>query len=1027
MDHRRSMAGNSSPPHNHVQQRRRRAPLLSLIAWFSVAAAMPLQHRVRTSSRHLQYRHVLENRKRGHHKKFWIPSTRSNRAGSNLNSQGILEPALEILDSEDFEETLWSLRLKGNPNENYRNNDPRLRSYSNGRAPSTRYLRQLFEQFIGQDSLNDEIVLNSTSNVTTVVTNDTINETSIHIEADDEVYNDTNSQEETQHFQPLRIRAILPESAGKGELLTEDERRALFHDMLSPALLAWGNTLRVDPVVGNLTVDVTQLVDGETCGPGIDSGLPSMRVPVSHMTEGIADTDMLVYLSLDFVVPRFYNDSNATDFGGNSTDDWLEEVYDEESTEPDDFRRSLQWLENATIGAPLIEKKTVEKFQLTHDSIVDNTTDDTATVVCNGDYLAAASFCSTDQYDRPTAALLHICIDEDFFDPSKLQRNIVTLMHELGHALGFNSLSMAHFRRTDGTPYTTRVNGEVPDSLIECTGPQADRRWATVALPSEEVLRFREVRGGVRVAELVTPSVLQVVRNHFDCQELTGAELESGEALPLDSAEDGYGCIGDHWERRLFSGDLMNPVVDDSYDSPRISTLTLAYFADSGWYQVDLSGSRVASGWGRGAGCGFAMEACISENGEVPPQNTPFFCNEIPTPESRSISSEIHGCTHDLARKAICSMGHYGLDLPWEYQYFHETYGSDVGGNDALMDYCPVYLGFDNGLCSSSEAGKYMQASQIEEFGQRNSRCVKGNINRLKPNTALCLPIACVIEDRSLRIRLGNIWHRCLDADQLISEDGVVVWCPDPRRVCPTFFCRYDCLGTSGQCDYESGNCMCEYDGISVNGEPVFQVCGLEGEDVDFGPGVFLRPTEADEIDSSVLPHPDSPLSDYYVPTERELQGSDEPILLSWAVLGSGVGAIILLFLAYVWWRKYKHDWQLPTAWFLRSNDEGDPTVDTIQRNKDKMVASVLVDMRIQANAQLNESLAETVEQLTESEASREEKSESLSEYSSRQSDTLSEVDTSFDDTVEETMEELPQNSQIIRRRRVALDEQMPA
>jgi len=149
--------------------------------------------------------------------------------------------------------------------------------------------------------------------------------------------------------------------------------------------------------------------------------------------------------------------------------------------------------------------------------------------------------------------------------------------------LGFNSLSLAHFRRLDGSPITPRVKGEVPVTEVECTGPLNGRSYANVTLPSEEILRFRTVRGGVRVAEVVTPSVAQVVRNHFDCQDLPGAELESGEFLPLATDLIETSCIGDHWERRLFKSDLMNPLVQDLEFDPRVSTLDLAYFADSGW------------------------------------------------------------------------------------------------------------------------------------------------------------------------------------------------------------------------------------------------------------------------------------------------------------------------------------------------------------------------------------------------------------------------------------------------------------
>jgi hypothetical protein len=70
---------------------------------------------------------------------------------------------------------------------------------------------------------------------------------------------------------------------------------------LKPALLVWSSALRVEPVQGNLTVDRAQLVDHETCGPGRDSGLPSVLVPPMHMTVGVPNTDMLVYLNLQFV------------------------------------------------------------------------------------------------------------------------------------------------------------------------------------------------------------------------------------------------------------------------------------------------------------------------------------------------------------------------------------------------------------------------------------------------------------------------------------------------------------------------------------------------------------------------------------------------------------------------------------------------------------------------------------------------------------------------------------------------------
>ena len=66
-----------------------------------------------------------------------------------------------------------------------------------------------------------------------------------------------------------------------------------------------------------LTVNQTQLVDGETCGPGKDSGLPSIKVPIQHITDGIPETDMIVYLSLGFAISTY--NSSATETNNSST------------------------------------------------------------------------------------------------------------------------------------------------------------------------------------------------------------------------------------------------------------------------------------------------------------------------------------------------------------------------------------------------------------------------------------------------------------------------------------------------------------------------------------------------------------------------------------------------------------------------------------------------------------------------------------------------------------------------------------
>jgi hypothetical protein len=946
---------------------RSRVALFILLYWASSEASPLKQNRVRRAQRQVPYQHTLQSRARRPYDKFRRSSITESHV-ETTDSEGTRRRTLEL---EDYEEGRFWVYCSSPDKLNTNYDKQSKRSY----------VRKLYDQFVGEDASAHP------GNQTNVTTEVDFNSTSSNATGESIVYTRSNETAYHTEFTPLRIRAVLAEDS---DFLTTGERESLFHDMLSPALLSWSSALRVDPVAGNLTVDPHQLLNGEVCGPG--NGLPSIVVPKQHTEEGIPNTDIIVYLSLGFMTVR--NKTNATLSYPNNTSN-VDEI-DEDADEP-------------------------ENRGMRKDEEIENTPD-SSSFTCSGEYLAAASFCSTDQYDRPTAALLHICVDETFFHLSKRNRNTMTLMHELGHALGFNSLSMAHFRRQDGSPITPRVNGTIPDTKIECTGPSENRTFANVALPSEEILKFREVRGGVRVAELVTPSILQVVRNQFDCQALTGAELESGEGLPLAMISEGHGCIGDHWERRLFSTDLMNAIIDAADYSSRISTLTLAYFADSGWYQVDLNYAKVAAGWGRGTGCNFVNDTCIGADGQVPPQNAPFFCNDIPTDHSRSFAEEIHGCTPDLSRKAICSIGKYDHALPHEFQYFQDTYGSDVGGSDAFMDYCPVYSGFDNGLCSNIQNAQYIKANQIETFGRRNSRCLLGDVGS-NHKIALCLPIACVVEDQTLRINVDSVWHTCEKAGQVITSGTASVICPDPIRICPTFYCPFDCLGTGGICDYPSGECLCEYQNISdtsLSHSMIVAECGSLEEamlgDTDEMPLnipiIILK--ESDGKKQSILPPTDSPLSDYYVPTTQSLEENNlVPSLIM--VIALAIGGALLLLLGFMWRERY-----------MRRNVEVENT-SPVDNNKDKMLATVLNGMRIYGGLapQLNESLADTDEQLTESVASAMRSDMSDISFSGESQSGVSEVDSSLQGDVETeniSQELVPDESRIIRRRRVGAE-----
>lgn len=471
---------------------------------------------------------------------------------------------------------------------------------------------------------------------------------------------------------------------------------------------------------------------------------------------------------------------------------------------------------------------------------------------------------------------------------------------------------------------------------------------------------------------------MQVVRNHFDCQEALGAELESGEFLPLSTSPNNVSCLGDHWERRLFQSDLMNPLVEmENHEAnPFFSTLTLAFFADSGWYQVDLSRADYPSSWGRGAGCDFVSQPCVSEDGKVLPSAQQFFCTQKPSNTSsvdETFSSEIQGCTSDLSRKASCSLGKYAGELPREYQYFKNEYGAEFGGSDPFMDYCPVYAGFSNGLCSDSSSEALIRVSSVERFGRRDSRCLSsqvkvkqesstGNDGIQVGTTALCLPIACVVEDHSLRIQVNGNWQVCSGNGQVLSvtigNEVVDITCPDPIGVCPTFYCQRDCLGRSDGrtvCSYTVGDCICTTANSTEHN--ITSSCNHVAGEAENSPGMN-QTTEEDTATGETgmflntnqlkneLPDPQSPLADYYVPTARNLREEQSGFFEEhwiWFLVGS-VALILAVSVCVLVYRRKK---RLVLLLNEPGNENDQPEVDFPNPDKDKMMASIVVNLRM--------------------------------------------------------------------------------
>lgn len=158
---------------------------------------------------------------------------------------------------------------------------------------------------------------------------------------------------------------------------------------------------------------------------------------------------------------------------------------------------------------------------------------------CPTNTLAVAVRCNTDQWDRPTAGAINVCLDNiqlnaDGTASEQVTRDYMDVtLHEVGHVLGHASTSYRYFYDPDtGEPRTTRP---FSTSTQECVNGVSK----TTYFPATNTLEFFTSNSGQRYAAIVTPKVKTVARNQFNCQTLPGGQLEN---QPTGANS----CTGDH-------------------------------------------------------------------------------------------------------------------------------------------------------------------------------------------------------------------------------------------------------------------------------------------------------------------------------------------------------------------------------------------------------------------------------------------------------------------------------------------------
>ncbi|KAG1710244.1 hypothetical protein DVH05_017249 [Phytophthora capsici] len=373
-----------------------------------------------------------------------------------------------------------------------------------------------------------------------------------------------------------------------------------------------------------------------------------------------------------------------------------------------------------------------------------------------GSVIAWALPCNLDQFGRPISGQAN-------FSPSRLNpsgttgasrtEQVGTALHEMTHALVFSQRLFANFRQ-----------------------PRNGALWGY-----SNVVSQKQSTGGVYISKIITPQVVQQAKQHFNCFDWTDAGLE------LENGEKGSSSFSSHWEKRIVMNEYMSAI--SAYD-PVYSALTLALFADSGWYEVSFAQAQPLP-WGYHEGCGVAKSRCSQWSDR-------YICTE----------ASQRGCTADYNVKGYCNVASYSASIPAGFQYFKDPL---FGGRDTYADYCPFYRGFNNGDCRGiGRTSTLLDADNLMEEVGSSSKCFESSLSRRSGDSSDLRPTCYKVVECSsttLTLSIGGVKVHCPVEGGEIKVNGYKgkLVCPPSTQLCQMLQDKCSSHGVL----LASGSCHC--------------------------------------------------------------------------------------------------------------------------------------------------------------------------------------------------------------------------
>ncbi|EAN91492.1 surface protease GP63, putative [Trypanosoma cruzi] len=322
--------------------------------------------------------------------------------------------------------------------------------------------------------------------------------------------------------------------------------------------------------------------------------------------------------------------------------------------------------------------------------------------------LAWATTCSQLPDGRPIIGVMN-------YGPSSVtdsEYSVRTLAHEVAHALGF----------------IVRIMKE-----------------------RKMVKEVKGVRGKAKVLQVSSPKTVKKTREHFNCVNATGMELE----------DEGGATTSSHWKRRNAKDELMAGKEGIGY----YTALTMAALEDTGFYKANW-GMEEPMSWGNNSGCALLTEKCVINGVTKYPE---MFC---------TAESSLLLCTSDRLALGYCTIELHDAPLPPQFQYFLNP---KLGGApDLLMDFCPYIETYANTSCSNGDA-TVMRGSRVGP----TSKCLKGDglADFVGFIGDVCAEVSCEKGEVSVRYLGDDAWHKCPEGGS-ITPTGLFM---QGRILCPKY------------------------------------------------------------------------------------------------------------------------------------------------------------------------------------------------------------------------------------------------